>query len=173
VGSRSKARARAQASQPAAQRTSAPRQPRVPPVPQPPASAQSLAVAQPPRAVLVAAVVQAIEAAGVLVAAVLAAVATAHGDSYLKTSGVAITVIAIGLAVALGFVARGLRACRRWSRTPALLTQLFTGIAAVTLLQGAKLEWGIPAIALAVTGLGALLAPASLRQLTPGRVEKS
>jgi hypothetical protein len=122
--------------------------------------------------VLVAAAVQAVEAAGLLVAAVLSGIATAHGDSYLAASGIAITGIGIGMALALGLVARGLRACRRWSRTPAVLTQLFTGIAAITLLQGSRLAWGIPAIVLAVTGLGALLAPASLRQLTPGRIDK-
>jgi len=123
--------------------------------------------------VLVAAGVQAVEAVLVLVASGFAGFGTVHGDTYLRSSGLALTLIGVGLAVALGFVAHGLRRCRRWSRTPAFLTQLFTGIAAITLLQGGRYDWGIPTIILAVAGLGALLAPASLRQLTPGRPQKS
>ena len=86
---------------------------------------------------------------------------------------IAITLIGIATALALAYVARGLSSGRRWSRTPAVLTQLFTGIVAIYLIQAPRLEWGIPAIALAIAGLGALLAPASIRVLTPGRIEKS
>ncbi len=53
-----------------------------------------------------------------------------------------------------------------------MLTQLFTGIVAIYLIQAPRLDWGIPAIALAVAGFGALLAPASVELLTPGRVSK-
>ncbi len=122
---------------------------------------------------LAAAIVQAIEAAGVLFAAILAAVETASGHAYQTASGVAITLIGVGMAILLAAVARGLRRARRWTRTPAVLTQLFLGIVAVYLLQSGRLDWGIPAIVLAVAGIAALLAPASLALLTPGRVEKS
>jgi len=123
--------------------------------------------------VLAAAIVQVIEAAGVLFAAILAAIETASGDAYQTASGVAITLIGAGMAILLAVVARGLRRARRWTRTPAVLTQLFLGIVAVYLLQSGRLDWGIPAIVLAVAGIAALLAPASLALLTPGRVEKS
>ena len=126
-----------------------------------------------PRTVLAAAAIELAEAALVLVAALWAGIATAGGHSYQTSSGVAITVIGIGTACVLAFVARGLQRARSWSRTPAILTQLFTGIVAVYLLQSARPEWGVPAIVLAVAGLAALLAPASLRLLTPGRTEKS
>ena len=125
-----------------------------------------------PRAVLVAAVVEAVEAAGVLLASVLAAIATAQGQSYQDASGIAITLIGFAAAVGLALVARALRAGRRWSRTPAMLTQLFTGIVAIYLLQSGRLDWGIPAIVVAIIGLGALLTPASIEVLTPGRVSK-
>lgn len=108
-----------------------------------------------------------------LVAALWAGIATASGGSYQTSSGVAITIIGVGTACALALVAHGLRRTRRWSRTPAVLTQLFTGIVAVYLLQSGRLDWGVPAIALAVGGLAALLAPASIHVLTPGRVPKS
>jgi len=123
--------------------------------------------------VLAAALVQAIEAAGVLFAAILAGIETASGHAYQTASGVAITLIGLGMAILLAVVARGLRRARRWTRTPAVLTQLFLGIVAVYLLQSGRLDWGIPAIVLAVAGIAALLAPASLALLTPGRVEKS
>ena len=125
-----------------------------------------------PRTVLTAAIVEALEAVGVLAAAVLAAVATVGGHSYQTASGIAITLIGFGTAILLMLVARAVRRARRWSRTPALLTQLFTGIVAIYLLESGRLEWGIPAIMLAILGMAALLAPASISVLTPGRAEK-
>jgi peptidoglycan/LPS O-acetylase OafA/YrhL len=122
--------------------------------------------------VLAAAFVELAEAVLILVTALWAGIATATGNSYQTSSGVAITIIGVATAFVLALVARGLRRARRWSRTPAMLTQLFTGIVAVYLLQSARLEWGIPTIVLAVAGLAALLAPASLNVLTPGRTQK-
>jgi hypothetical protein len=126
-----------------------------------------------PRPVVAAAIVEGIEAVSVLAASVLAGVATANGHSYQRTSGVALTIIGIVTAIALALVARALRAGRRWSRTPAMLTQIFTGIVAIYLLQSGRLDWGIPAIVLAIAGLGALLTPASIEVLAPGRISKS
>jgi peptidoglycan/LPS O-acetylase OafA/YrhL len=122
--------------------------------------------------VLAAAIVELIEATGVLVAVVLAGIATASGHSYQTASGVAITIIGLATAMVLALVARGLRRGRSWSRTPAVLTQVFIGIVAVYLLQSGRLDWGVPAIVLAVGGLAALLAPASINLLTPGRMQK-
>ena len=126
-----------------------------------------------PRSVQVAAVVQLAEAAGLLSAALIAGIDALNGQAYQRGSGIAITLIGIATAALLAFVAHGLRRGKRWSRTPAMLTQLFTGIVAIYLIQAPRLDWGIPAIVLAVAGLGALLAPASLELLTPGRVRKS
>ena len=126
-----------------------------------------------PRSVFVAAIIEAVEAAGVLVASVLAAIATAQGHSYQDASGIAITLIGLVVAVALALVARALNAGRRWTRTPAMLTQLFTGIVAIYLIQSGRLDWGIPAIVVAIAGLGALLTPGSIEVLTPGRASKS
>ena len=100
-----------------------------------------------------------------MLATVLAGVAAAAGRSYLASSGIAITVIGAGTAVGLGLVAVGLARARRWSRTPALLTQLFTGIVGIYLLQGHRYEWGGPAVALAVAGFVTLLAPPSMEAL--------
>jgi hypothetical protein len=118
-----------------------------------------------PPALRVAAGVEAAEAAVVLVAAVFAGIATAAGRSYQLSSGIAITVIGVACAAALATVAAGLARGRRWSRTPALLTQLFVGIVGIYLIQGQRLDWGVPSVVLAAAGFAVLLAPASLRAL--------
>jgi hypothetical protein len=93
----------------------------------------------------------------------------AGGQSYHANSGIALTVIGVAAVAALGFVAAGLARARRWSRTPALLTQLFAGIVGIYLLQGHRLEWGLALVVLAVLGFAALLSPPSLRALTGGQ----
>ena len=115
---------------------------------------------------MLAAAVQAVESAGVLVAAVFAGIDALQGKAYQNSSGIALTIIGIGTAVALALVAAGLARVRRWSRTPALLTQLFTGIIGIYLVQGDRFWLGGPALALAVTGFALLLVPPSLRALT-------
>ncbi|HEV8275853.1 MAG TPA: hypothetical protein VGQ26_09175 [Streptosporangiaceae bacterium] len=119
-----------------------------------------------PATLRAAAVVQAVESAVVLAAAVLAGIDTAAGRSYQQGSGIALTVIGAASAAVLALVAAGLARVRRWSRTPALLTQLFFGIVGIYLLQAHRLEWGVPLLVLAAAGLAALLAPPSLRALT-------
>jgi hypothetical protein len=119
-----------------------------------------------PATLRAAAVVQAVESAVVLAATVLAGIDTAAGRSYQQGSGIALTVIGAASAAALALVAAGLARVRRWSRTPALLTQLFFGIVGIYLLQAHRLEWGVPLLVLAAAGLAALLAPPSLRALT-------
>jgi hypothetical protein len=142
VGSRSKARARAQVSE-------APK----------PESAQR------PSTLTWAAVVQAVEAVAVLFAAVLAGVDAASGQSYHVNSGIALTVIGLAAAIGLGYVAVGVLRVRSWSRTPALLTQLFCAIVSLYLLQAHRYAWGAPGLLLAAAGFGTLLVPRSIRAL--------
>jgi len=124
---------------------------------------------QSPPTLRAAAVVQAAESALILLATVLAGVDAAAGRSYHVNSGIALTVIGVGAVAALGLVAAGLARARRWSRTPALLTQLFAGIVGIYLLQGHRLDWGLALVVLAVLGFAALLSPPSLRALTEGQ----
>jgi len=118
-----------------------------------------------PAALLVAAAAQAIEAAGLCVAGVFAAVSTADGRSYQAANGIALTLLAFGAAAGLAAIAVGLARARPWSRTPAVMTQLFVVIAGITLLNGHRPEWGVPALLLAVVCVAGLLTPASLRAL--------
>jgi hypothetical protein len=120
---------------------------------------------QRPTTLRVAAAVQLAEAVLVLVATVLAGVDAATGRSYHVSSGIALTLIGAACALALAWVAAGVARGRPWSRTPALLTQLFVGIVGIYLLQAHRLDWGAVSVALAVAGFAALLAPPSLRAL--------
>ena len=101
-------------------------------------------------------------------ASVLAGVDAGSGRSYHASSGIALTLIGIATAAALGLVAAGLARGRKWSRTPALLTQLFVGIVSIYLIQGHRYEWGASGLALAAAGLVTLLVPASMRALARG-----
>lgn len=116
-------------------------------------------------ALRVAATAQALEAAGLAVAAVFAAVSTADGRSYQLAGGVAATLIAIATAAGLAGLAICLALAKPWTRVPTALTQLFVIIAGVTLLQGHRPEWGVPALALAAACVAGLATPASLRAL--------
>jgi hypothetical protein len=120
---------------------------------------------QRPPSLLGAAGVQAADALIVLAASVLAGVDTAAGKSYERGSGIALTLIGLATAAALAWIAVGLSQGRRWSRTPAALTQLFVGIVGIYLVQGHRYEWGIPSLALAAAGLVLLFMPASFRAL--------
>ena len=113
-----------------------------------------------------AAVVEVVQSAAVFIVAVLAGISAAEGKSYQSSSGIALTIIGAGTAVLLALTAFGLLRVRRWSRTPALLTQLFTGIVGIYLVQGDRLWLGGLAIALAVAGIALLFVPPSLRALT-------
>jgi hypothetical protein len=121
-----------------------------------------------PASLRAAAAVQAAESAVVLAATVLAAVDTVAGRSYHQSSGIALSVIGVAAAAALALVAIGLARARRWSRTPALLTQLFFGIVGIYLLQGHRLDWGVASVVLAIAGFAAVLVPPSLRALAGG-----
>jgi hypothetical protein len=118
-----------------------------------------------PAALKVAAAAQVIEAVGLCVAGAFAAASTAAGRSYQLGSGIALVLITLGTAAGLAAIAVGLARARPWSRIPAVLTQLFVVIAGLTLLDGHRPEWGVPALALAVVCLAGLVTPASLRAL--------
>jgi hypothetical protein len=122
-------------------------------------------VPQRPATLLAAAAVLAVESLGLLVAAAVVGADTAGGHAYQLASGVALTLIALAFAAAVGAVAVGLARSRYWSRTPATLTQVFVGVVAVYLLEGHRYGWGAPMIALAVAGLVTLFAPPSMRAL--------
>ena len=108
-----------------------------------------------------------------LVATGFSAAATIDGKSYQTGSGIALTLIAFGVAVAFAAIARGIARANLWSRTPALLTQLFAVGAGIYLMDGHRLEWGIPTLILAAAGFVTLLAPESFRALNRSPADQS
>jgi len=114
---------------------------------------------------MLAAAVVAVEAAGLCVAGVLTAVDAADGRSYQASSGVALTILEFIAVAGCAWIASGVVRVRPWSRTPAVMIQVFTAVVAVYLLQAHRFDWGIPALLFAAAGLAALLAPASWRAL--------
>ena len=121
---------------------------------------------------LVAAGAQAAEAVLLLVAAVLSAVDAVAGQSYQRSSGVALIVLEFIVVAGLAWIASGLARVRPWSRTPAAMIQVFTGIVAIYLLQAHRFDWGVIALLLALAGLAGLLTPASLRALNRPTVNR-
>jgi len=140
--------------------------PAKPPAPGAPAPATPAAApGERPRALRLAAALQALEAVGLCVAAGFAAVATADGQSYQRASGIALTLIAIGTAAAFALFAVGLAKARPWTRTPVVMTQLAIGAWGIYLLKDHRLDWGVPMVLVAACCLAALFTPASLRAL--------
>jgi hypothetical protein len=108
---------------------------------------------------------QAAEAAGLVVAVVFNAVDSATGRSWTTSSAAGFIALEVIVAIGVAWVASGLARARPWSRTPALITQLFTVMIAIWLLEAHRYGWGVPALALAVAGCAGLFAPGSLRAL--------
>jgi hypothetical protein len=145
--------------------------PRPAPAPRPEPTPAPRPALTPLVALRVAAAALALEALGLAVAAVFAVINTVNGHAYQLGGGIAATLIAFATASGLGGIAVCLATARPWTRIPTALTQLFVIIAGITLLQGHRLEWGVPALALAVTCLAGLLTPASLRALNRPPIE--
>jgi uncharacterized membrane protein (UPF0136 family) len=122
-------------------------------------------VAAPPRALRVAAVLEGVEAVGMLIAAGFAAVATAAGKSYEISSGIALTLIAVATAALFAAFAVGLARSRPWTRTPVVMFQLAIGFWGVFLLTGHEYAWGMPMLLLVAGILAAVFTPAALRAL--------
>jgi hypothetical protein len=122
-----------------------------------------------PSLLWLAAAAQALEAAGLLVVVALNLSDLASGQTYQKSNAVAIIGIELVVAVGMAVVAAGIVRLRPWSRTPAVLTQVFAIIIGIVLIQAHRFGWGLPALVFAVAGLAGLFAPTSFRALNrPG-----
>jgi hypothetical protein len=114
---------------------------------------------------LVAAAAEAAEAAGLCVAVVLSAVDSASGRAWTTSNAIGLIVVEVIVAIGVAAIASGIARVRPWSRTPAVITQVFTAMIAIWLLEAHRYDWGLPALLLAIAGLAGLLAPTSLRAL--------
>jgi hypothetical protein len=122
-----------------------------------------------PSLLWLAAAAQTLEAAGLLVVVALNLGDLASGQTYQKSNAVAIIGIEFVVAVGMAVVAAGIVRLRPWSRTPAVLTQVFAIIIGIVLIQAHRFGWGFPALVFAVAGLAGLFAPTSFKALNrPG-----
>jgi hypothetical protein len=112
-----------------------------------------------------AATAQALEAAGLLVAAGFQVAEALSGHSSTKTSGIALALLEVLTAALLATIAAAATRLRPWSRTPGVLTQICVALLAVILLQGHEYGWGTPALVLALAGLAGFFTPSSLKAL--------
>ena len=112
-----------------------------------------------------AAAAQAAEALGLCVVIVLNVIDSVSGNTWTASNATAQIVFEAVVAVGVAWVAYGIARARPWSRTPAVLTQVFTAMIAIWLLEAHRYAWGVPALLLAIVGLAGLFAPSSWRAL--------
>jgi hypothetical protein len=117
------------------------------------------------RMLFVAAAAQAGEAAGLGVAVIFNIIDSVSGRAWTTGNAIGFIVVEIIVAIGIAWIALGIVRRRPWSRTPAVMTQVFTALVAVWLLEAHRYSWGIPALLLAVAGLAGLFTPSSLRAL--------
>jgi hypothetical protein len=117
----------------------------------------------------VAAVAQALEAAGLFAVAVAQVIEAASGQSYRASSAVGLAVMEAITVALIAWIASGITRGRPWSRTPGIMTQLGCGLLAIILLQAHRADVGVPTLVLAIAGLAGLLHPASLKALARPR----
>jgi hypothetical protein len=119
-----------------------------------------------PPLLLLAAVAQGLEAVGLCAVVVAQVVDSASGQSWRSSNAIALIVVEIIAAVGVAWIASAIARVLPWSRTPAVMTQVFTAFIASWLLEAHRLWWGLPTLLLVIAGLVGLFAPTSLRALT-------
>ncbi len=121
---------------------------------------------------LLAAAALAAEAAGLCVVVVLNLIDSASGRAWTTSNAIAFIVLEAIIAIGVAWIASGVARARPWSRTPAVLTQLFTAMIAIWLLEAHRYAWAFPALFLAIAGCAGLFTPSSLRALTRGTLSR-
>ncbi|WP_061297174.1 hypothetical protein [Herbidospora cretacea] len=91
---------------------------------------------------------------------------TLLGEAGDVMSSLVLAVFGLAVGAGLLWVAWGIVQVLRWSRGPAVVTQIFAVPVAITLIQSGQLAWGVPLIVTAAVILVTLLAPASTHALT-------
>jgi hypothetical protein len=122
-----------------------------------------------PNLLLLAAAAEGLEAAGLLVVVAANLIDLAGGRTYQASSAIAIIVVEVIVAIGVIVIASGIVRVQPWTRTPAVMTQVFTLIIASWLLEAHRFAWGLPALLFAIAGLAGLFAPTSLRKLSRPR----
>lgn len=122
-------------------------------------------VANRPATLTAAAALEALEGIAMIGAGLFVGIETFAARSASITNAIALAVCALALGVGLIAVGRGLYQVRRWSRTPALLTQVFGFITGVYLIQSHQYAYGIPIIIITVAAVVLIFTPATTKAL--------
>ena len=112
-----------------------------------------------------AAAIEALEGTAVTVVGLYVGIEAIAGSPNDLASAVVLALMAIAAGLALVAVGRGLWQARRWTRAPALLTQIFAVIAGISMIQSRRQAVGIVLIVLAVAAAATLMSPASARAI--------
>jgi predicted alternative tryptophan synthase beta-subunit len=118
-----------------------------------------------PATLSAAAGIEVLEGAAVFGIGLYVGVDAVAGRPHDMASAVALAFMAVLAGAGIVLVGRGLWQVRRWGRAPALLTQIFAVIAAVSMIQSGRHALGAILIVIAVAGAAALLSPPSTRAL--------
>ncbi len=113
-----------------------------------------------PPALLLAAVLLAVQALAALVFGVLEASQIRPVRAFM---GIGVTVLMLAYGVLLGLLARAVARARRWSRGPAVVTQLILLLLGYSFRQPPTTWTGFVMAVVALTVLVSLLLPASTR----------
>jgi hypothetical protein len=112
-----------------------------------------------------AAAIEAVEGVAVAAVGLYVGIEAIVGSPNDLASAIVLAVMAIAAGVGLVAVGRGLWQVRRWGRAPALLTQIFAVIAAISMIQSSRQVVGGVLIVVAVAAGVALLSPPTTRAL--------
>ncbi|MCD0448171.1 hypothetical protein LO762_03010 [Actinocorallia sp. API 0066] len=118
-----------------------------------------------PRALAVAAALQSLTGLAALGFGLSIAVETVLGHWQNLATAISVSAFTAGGGLVILYVARGLWTAQQWSRSPAVLTQLFAIPVSVSLIQSDQLWWGYPLVAVAAVALLALLSKPVLEAL--------
>lgn len=112
-----------------------------------------------------AAVIETVEGAAVAAVGLYVGIEAIVGSPNDLASAIVLAIMAIAAGVGIIAVGRGLWQVRRWGRAPALLTQIFAVIAAVSMIKSSRLIIGVVLIVVALAAAAALLSPPTTRAL--------
>ncbi|WP_460363534.1 hypothetical protein [Actinocorallia lasiicapitis] len=118
-----------------------------------------------PRILLAAALLQALLGVAAVLFGLFVGFESVAGHPQDRASAIGVTVLALGGGAGMLKVAWGLYTAERWSRSPAVLTQLFSLPVAVSLIQSGQPGWGYPLIVVASVTLVILLTKPITRAL--------
>jgi hypothetical protein len=123
------------------------------------------AVSTRPITLSAAGAIEAVEGAAVLAVGLFVGIEAIIGSPNDLAGAVVLGLMAVAAGIGIIAVGRGLWQARRWARAPALLTQIFAVIAAISMIQSRRQVLGVVLIALALAGAVTLLSPPSTRAL--------